>query len=529
MTSKKTWIALAAVLFYAAVQFFYLDKYPLAWGDEFFYSEPSFHFFSDSFNFHSKGTFANTLYPPYPYYDVTNVVYGRVFLFINAILFKLFDYSLFTIRLQPLLMGFLTLFLTWKVCEKMMGRSAALIAVPLLSVSTLFIHASHSGRPEMTAAVLTLLALWLFQKGEEKTVYYFLSGLAATLAVDVHPPSGIVAPGGLCFLLAYRFARDRAEKKIWNWRMLLAAGGGMALGTLWWIYIHILIHPEIYKAEMGLQKRIQVPMWDPRDHTYIFKKEARRYISFFWGGRYHRNMLVFFALALSAAWVFKRRRPKDAEFLVYSSGALLALWLVAVNTFPYYLVAVYPLFCVAIGSGLSDWLSSQNRLLKVFGAALGLALAGLYTLETGYWMYHFRKADYPGYLARLRERVPQDKTLMVTSPVWIGFFRRQPTFTDNYFEMISTRYKDGSPSYPKEIMDKMGWNFRQVFDNLGIQYYVEDSNVFFWEREPETIQFMKERARLVAVIEDPVYGRDTFYPGMKQSYVYEILPNAAVH
>ena len=35
---------------------------------------------------------------------------------------------------------------------------------------------------------------------------------------------------------------------------------------------------------------------------------------------------------------------------------------------------------------------------------------------------------------------------------------------------------------------------------------------------------MKDRTRLVAVIEDPVYGRDTFYPGTKRSFVYRILP-----
>ncbi|OGR84192.1 MAG: hypothetical protein A2636_00610 [Elusimicrobia bacterium RIFCSPHIGHO2_01_FULL_64_10] len=515
MTSKKTWAVLAFLL-YAALQFFYLDKYPLPWGDEFFYTDPSWHFLS-------KGTFANTLYPPYVHYDVTNVVYGRVFLFINALIFFLFDYSLFTIRLQPLLMGFLALFLTFKVCDRMFGRTGAWIAAGLLSFSAMFIHGSHSGRPEMTVAVLTLLSLFLFQKGEEKSRYYFFAGLAATLAVDVHPPSGIVAPGGLCFLLAVRFAADRARKKTWNWRMVLAAGSGMALGALWWLAVHVLIHPELYREQMELNKRVQVPMWD-RSLLYIFKKEALRYYGFFWQGRYHRNMLFFCALILSLAWIARRRRPKDAEFLAYLAGAASALLTVAVNSFPYYLVAVYPLFCAAAGTALSDWAGSRRSFPRKAGIALGLALAALYALETGYWAYHFRKADYAGYLAKLRAHVPPGRTLMVSSPVWIGFFRTQPTFTDNYFEMISTKYKDGTPSYPEEVMDRMGRNFGEVFDNLGIEVYVEDSNVFFWEEQPETIRFMKDRARLVAVIEDPVYGRDTFYPGTKRSFVYRILP-----
>src|SRR3989338_7647336 len=351
VTSKKTWAVLAFLL-YAALQFFYLDKYPLPWGDEFFYTDPSWHFLS-------KGTFANTLYPPYVHYDVTNVVYGRVFLFINALIFFLFDYSLFTIRLQPLLMGFLALFLTFKVCDRMFGRTGAWIAAGLLSFSAMFIHGSHSGRPEMTVAVLTLLSLFLFQKGEEKSRYYFFAGLAATLAVDVHPPSGIVAPGGLCFLLAVRFAPDRARKKTWNWRMVLAAGSGMALGALWWLAVHVLIHPELYREQMELNKRVQVPMWD-RSLLYIFKKEALRYYGFFWQGRYHRNMLFFCALILSLAWIARRRRPKDAEFLAYLAGAASALLTVAVNSFPYYLVAVYPLFCAAAGTALSDWAGSRG-------------------------------------------------------------------------------------------------------------------------------------------------------------------------
>jgi hypothetical protein len=90
--------------------------------------------------------------------------------------------------------------------------------------------------------------------------------------------------------------------------------------------------------------------------------------------------------------------------------------------------------------------------------------------------------------------------------------------------MLFTRDKNGNYSYPEEMRLKFGRSFRETFDNLGIEYYVDDSNVFFWEEEPDAIQFLKERARLAATVDDQVYGRETFYPGIKRTFIYEILP-----
>ena len=109
---NKKWMFLVPFAIYAGIHFFYLDKYPTPWWDEFFYTEPSW-------QLPVKKAFIATIHPDIGHMGVTSVLHGRFFLWINVVIFKILGYTLFTLRLQSLLAGLAAIGLTYLIGKEL--------------------------------------------------------------------------------------------------------------------------------------------------------------------------------------------------------------------------------------------------------------------------------------------------------------------------------------------------------------------------------------------------------------------------
>lgn len=176
---------------YAAVSFFFLDKWPTVYGDEALFVEPSIHL-------NQKGNFGTEMYAPIGGAEVSHPFQGRLYTLIQAGALKITGTSVRGMRTLPFLCGLLTLILTYLIALHLFqSEPVALGSALVLALSHVFIFASHFARPDMMVSTFVMLALWLAIKK-----YPVLAGIVAALAVDVHPPGTIAA----VVVLAYQVA-----------------------------------------------------------------------------------------------------------------------------------------------------------------------------------------------------------------------------------------------------------------------------------------------------------------------------------
>lgn len=127
----------------------------------------------------------------------------------TAASFAVFGQNEFGARFTSVVMGLISIFLTWFVARKFEDENTANLSAVILGTSGLFFALSRVNIIDMTLSALLTLALFSFyifyKENKKRWLYIFYSALAlATLAKGL---IGIVLPGGVIFFFML-FTRD---------------------------------------------------------------------------------------------------------------------------------------------------------------------------------------------------------------------------------------------------------------------------------------------------------------------------------
>lgn len=148
--------------------------------------------------------------------------------------FRVFGFSLFTMRLYSILWGTVTLLVFFYILRRLFpDHRVAYLATLLTAMDFVFVWATADGRMEAPAGALALcsLAAYLYFRERSFRTAILISQIFAAAAVFTHPNALIVLLA--LFVLVWRLDRERMRPG----QLVLAAVPYLFFGLLWSVYI----------------------------------------------------------------------------------------------------------------------------------------------------------------------------------------------------------------------------------------------------------------------------------------------------
>jgi 4-amino-4-deoxy-L-arabinose transferase-like glycosyltransferase len=484
---------------------FSLARVHPVWGDEGSYSDVAM-------SFARRGTFAWPFMSGDYGFERSNVAFGRLYTGALGLVYRTIGFGVFQGRLLSYVCGLAILSLIYLITRELRGsRAAAVWAAVLVAASYIFFDTSHTIRPEIALTALAAGALYvlLVARRKDSALLYALSGLLAAACADVHS-NGICVPVAIAVVAVWLLGWRRAA---------LRAGPpfalGLAAGTAWWVGVHILPDPSLFKLQWRFWSGYALPpaVQLVRDPVRWLTTEAGKITE---AGSVNPAILplaaywvLFLASAavLVSAWVRRARAGSDADadprrvpgrepealrdalvpvvYLVGLTGA--ATLAVSQRLQPYY---VYAFPMIASGAVLAFTVArrvSRRVLTIVAVGAVAVSLAA-----TGYASWKLRDADYGRFVSGVRRFVPSGVRVF-------GWQDLRFAFEGDQLRGYSREFYDRAPS----------GSYLVIGEDLARAAAAND---------PALHRLIVDRGALVGSVEDPVYGRNLSVSPRMPSY-----------
>lgn len=166
-----------------------------------------------------------------------------LFLYVSALWYKFFGFSITTQRLFSVFLGALNIILFYKLSEKLLPAKSKLVkrylhllVLMLLTIDAVFLKTSRLGRPEVMVLSLELSSLLFYLQSflsKRPNKYLFLTGLFLGLSIITH----LIAGG---FALAVIVTLIYSQRKnIFDFRKYYFFGLGLLIPlVLWMVYLY---------------------------------------------------------------------------------------------------------------------------------------------------------------------------------------------------------------------------------------------------------------------------------------------------
>lgn len=490
----KRFFLFIIIILYIIFHITFLDKYPLIWVDDGIYIEPAWWYLK-------YGRFASEQFSGFIKLEITNAIWGRLYLLSKSISFLIFDLGPFQGRIPSLFFAFLSLGLFYLLFCTLYNKKVAIIATILLGISQKFIFHSHDGRPEIMVLCFMICSILLVVLGLKKNspVMLFLSGLIASLNMDVHPNGGL----SIFIVIAIFFLTNvdsfKAQKKFFVNSNFLYLLFGITVGVSWWIFVHIIIPGRelfIYQWKhywYGINlPPIGKPILD------ILKKEFLRYYSFFWLAKFQRNMLLLPIFIGSCLYSLKKASYGDKIIIIVIVMTIVFFLFMCGNPTTIYLILLFPFL---VGIVVRTILDIKPKIVRM---VVLLFLFVFFFLELCFIIIKFHSADYTGYIKKLKKYIPEHTVIMGDSTYWYGFAKTNKYYSDNIFWYLTQPSISNFQIYASSL----GRTFEECMKLKNIEYIIAGER-FWWTYkliEKEVKKFLETYYTKIAEIEDNYHG-----------------------
>jgi len=118
------------------------------------------------------------------------------------------------------------------------------------------------------------------------------------------------------------------------------------VGAFWWECWHIRPDPELFVEQFGMLRALGY------GEGVNFKGELGRWVSFFWHGAYHRNMIWLVVIGVS---VWKLRKNILTSALV--GGLISFLLFIPHKPSTWQIIYLWPVMCILV----VGWLTGEEN------------------------------------------------------------------------------------------------------------------------------------------------------------------------
>jgi len=313
--------------------------------------------------------------------------------------YKIFGFSLFSMRALSALFGVLALFAWYVVVKSLTGnRKVALLTFVLLAFDYIFVMAASFGRGDMMSMSLGAsgLAAYLYWRERNFARAVLVSQTLIAACGLTHPNGGVAFFFGLLFLTLYF---DRARL---NWRHLGLAAIPYAVGAIGW-GAYIMQAPSDFVAQFTANASTGGRMSGLTSPFSAIKNEITlRYLTAFGLGGHSPGtsgpvwvksfVLLAYVVALAGCLSVRSLRIHRGyrALLILTGIFFLVLTFFDGQKLSFYLVHIVPLY-TALLAAFIYWCYST----RFFPAwALALAVCGLLAIQTGGIFYRMKLDAY---------------------------------------------------------------------------------------------------------------------------------------
>jgi len=437
-------------------------------------------YFEPCVNFLKYHDWRSYIYAPAGGFEISNLIHGRIWNIMQTSMLYMFGESVSSMRLLSYLSGIGVLIMTWLVSRQLFDDNEEWIAwwsVAILALSHSFIFASHFGRPDIMVALFILCAVYLHLRGN-----YFWAGLTAALTMDVHV-SGAVAMFSLIGLEVRKTHELKFIPLASHSRRWFSLFGGMAFGVSWWVFWHVLNNYELFKIQYSFLRSVSY------GNTLNLSGEIGRWISFFWEGAYHRNLLWLGLIVTSIAYLKVTKQQGYKELIALFFGSLLGYIVAAPHKTTWYVIYIFPFIIMLIVKTLSG---REPPLFKQF-LHIGLVI---FLLMESIALIPFYKANYDNFAHSLSSKIPKRNVVIFCSETyWLGL--------KNNFQIV------GAGKINLVRRGRENFDLTKTLTDNKVEYIIADRELLgFYGDSLE--KYISQSAEEIGIVEDEFYGSSEF-------------------
>ncbi|HKS29851.1 MAG TPA: glycosyltransferase family 39 protein [Pyrinomonadaceae bacterium] len=327
-----------------------------------------------------------------------------LFIWITALLYRLFGVKEFWARLPSALSGLALIYVTYSIGKHTYGRRAGLLSAIVLLTCYHFLSFSRFGTMDVMLTLFTYLAVYGYLRvKDESRKWWYVVWSSCALALMVKGAGGIIAPAAILLALAFDKRLRAAIQSRHFWQGALLA---FVIVAPWHIIMYVKHGRAFIDEYIGYHVIAR--------STRTLEGNASGY--FYYVGKLVDGFFPWCLLLPFAVVSFIRRNYKDGTrswILLLLSALVFGLYTVIPTRRPWYIVPLYPasaiLIAVFIGSLYRDYQSRPvYRRIIAAACALLILVGGLYSVLS---LYLNRKPEEPvAKLARLAQSTsPGDK------------------------------------------------------------------------------------------------------------------------
>ena len=340
--------------------------------------------------------------------------------------FRIFGFSLFTMRAYSIMWGLVGLLLFFYILTKFFpDPRVAQLGVLFTAIDFVYLWCSADGRMDSSSNALALASVAAYIHFRERNFAkaIFVSQWFGALAVFTHPNSLVVLLAIPVFI--WRFDRSQLRFR----HLYLATLPYVFFGLLWSFYI--LQSPADFSAQFWANAagtgssrwKMVIRPWQSVGRE-IIRHLGTYCISGLWGGKASgRSIFIpffYIAAATSFVWNCKKYSKPVQMFLALLLTTVFAMTFLNGFKASDYMIYLVPLYCATLAFGLLN-LSNHGPLGRVLAIALGMGFVFLQLADS---IDHIRADDYHrGYLpaiARLQQERLAGNTIVGTSALGFG-------------------------------------------------------------------------------------------------------------
>jgi hypothetical protein len=438
--------------------------------------------------------------------------------------FRIFGFSLFTMRAYSIVWGGLGLLLFyWIVSKFFPDQRVAQLGTLFTAIDFVYLWSSADGRMDMSVSTLALasVAAYLYFREKNFTRAVLLSQVIGAVAVFTHPNALVVLLAVPVFV--WRSDRGQLQPR----HFYLAAIPYLFFGILWLLYI--LQSPTDFAAQffanaVGRNSSRWKTIIQPWIAVWreIARHLATYSVSGLWSGTANGRMIFVPLLYIGGAICFvanwKSFGKSARMFLAFMLTVILAMTFLNGFKAANYLVYLIPFYCAALAFGLLA-LSDRSPLGKLIAAAIGI---GFVFLQLGDSIQHIQADEYHReYLpavAQLQEERSAGKSVLGTSA--LGFGLGFQGFGDDWRLGLYSGLKPDILLLDRSYRDFAQWfetdeppTFNHLVSTLTVDYRLTRRLGQYWifERHPEATPWID------------VSGMDLKRKGKKAEYLFKEL------
>ena len=319
---------------------------------------------------------------------------------------------LLPLRLISLLFGFILLVAVFFISKRYLSVREAVIAVVLLSLSSVFSYSAHLARADIIVAALGFGAIGLYLNNSLPYSWSnFLSGLFLGIAIEIHPNAVIYLPilgimyffdYGLGFINKYKF-----------WTFV----GGLIISSYIYFVLHIHQYPDTFFSLMGLfggDARLP-PIFTPHFQNIINELVIT-------GKSLSKILLLQILFVVWQIGIILKRKNKKRKFLVIIAFVLfLGFSFLIKNKAGYYLILIAPIFYIILASFLDEFISKPRENTLLSRTKFILVWVSVLTAIILNGMTHLRNhyEDYEVAHEKLAKYIHSTDTIMGSQTYWL--------------------------------------------------------------------------------------------------------------